>query len=144
MLIIMGTSLKVHGFKKLVKDFAKAVHESAPSPAIASGSSPKNAKAFAGKVIFVNKTAPGSEWEGVIDYHVAGETDRWVEKVIEDWKKARPSDWEVQKTLVATGDATTGGTFHVAKEITNTMGTKTAKGALIRHVFLTMNSTPEP
>ena len=57
----MGTSLKVHGFKKLVKDFAKAVHESAPSPAAASTSSPKNAKAFAGKVVFVNKTAPGAE-----------------------------------------------------------------------------------
>ena len=145
MLIIMGTSLKVHGFKKLVKDFARTVHESAPSSSASAGSpSKKNAKSFAGKVIFVNKTAPGSEWEGIIDYHVAGETDRWVEKVIEDWKKARPSDWEVQKTLVATGDATTGGTFHVAKEITNTMGTKTAKGALIRHVFLAMNLTPVP
>lgn len=130
MLIIMGTSLKVHGFKKLVKDFARTVHESAP-PISASVGSPlkKNAKGFAGKVIFVNKTAPGSEWNDVIDYHVAGETDRWVEKVIEDWKKARPSDWEMQKTLVATGDATNGGTFHVAKEITNTLGTKAGKGA---------------
>ncbi|EJF66826.1 DHS-like NAD/FAD-binding domain-containing protein [Dichomitus squalens LYAD-421 SS1] len=130
MLIIMGTSLKVHGFKKLVKDFARTVHESAPSPSASAGSPlKKNAKSFAGKVVFVNKTAPGSEWDSLIDYHVSGETDRWVEKVIEDWKKARPADWEVQKTLVATGDATTGGTFHVAKEITNTMGTKAAKGA---------------
>ncbi|KAJ8487297.1 hypothetical protein ONZ51_g4265 [Trametes cubensis] len=129
MLIIMGTSLKVHGFKKLVKDFARAVHESAPSPA-ASAASPlkKNAKSFAGKVIFVNKTAPGSEWDNIIDYHVVGETDRWVEKVIDDWKKARPADWEVQKTLVATGESSTTGTFHVAKEITNTIGLK-SKGA---------------
>lgn len=122
MLIIMGTSLKVHGFKKLVKDFARAVHESAPSPAVSPPK--KNAKSFAGKVIFVNKTAPGSEWDGIIDYHVAGETDRWVEKVIEDWKKARPSDWEVQKTLVAASESSTAGTFHVAKEITNTVGLK--------------------
>ncbi|KAI0719934.1 DHS-like NAD/FAD-binding domain-containing protein [Cerioporus squamosus] len=128
MLIVMGTSLKVHGFKKLVKDFARRVHESAPSPS-ASGGSPlkKNAKSFAGKVIFVNKTAPGSEWDGIIDYHVAGETDRWCEKVLEEWKKARPSDWEVQKTLVATGESAAGGSFHVAKEITNTLGAK-AKG----------------
>ncbi|KAL1951387.1 hypothetical protein VTO73DRAFT_536 [Trametes versicolor] len=126
MLIIMGTSLKVHGFKKLVKDFARAVHESAPSPAVSPPK--KNAKSFAGKVIFVNKTAPGSEWDGIIDYHVAGETDRWVEKVIEDWKKARPSDWEVQKTLVAAGESSTAGTFHVAKEITNTVSVK-GKGA---------------
>ena len=128
MLIIMGTSLKVHGFKKLVKDFARTVHESAPPPFASSGSPlKKHAKSFAGKVIFVNKTAPGSEWDGIIDYHVAGETDRWCEKVIEDWKKARPSDWEVQKTLVATGEEATTGTFHVAKEITNTLGAK-AKG----------------
>ena len=129
MLIIMGTSLKVHGFKKLVKDFARTVHESAPTPSGSAGSPlKKTAKSFAGKVIFVNKTAPGSEWDGIIDYHVAGETDRWCEKVIEDWKKARPSDWEVQKTLVATGESATGGTFHVAKEITNTLGAK-GKGA---------------
>ncbi len=128
MLIIMGTSLKVHGFKKLVKDFARVVHESAPSTFASSGSPlKKNAKSFAGKVVFVNMTAPGSEWDGIIDYHVAGETDRWCEKVIEDWKKARPSDWEVQKTLVATGEAATTGTFHVAKEITNTLAAK-AKG----------------
>ncbi|KAI0669757.1 DHS-like NAD/FAD-binding domain-containing protein [Trametes maxima] len=129
MLIIMGTSLKVHGFKKLVKEFARAVHESAPSPAtLAASPLKKNAKNFAGKVIFVNKTAPGSEWDGIIDYHVVGETDRWVEKVVEDWKKARPSDWEVQKTLVATGEPNSTGTFHVAKEITNTVDVK-AKGA---------------
>jgi NAD-dependent histone deacetylase SIR2 len=30
MLIIMGTSLKVHGLRRLVKEFAKAVHASAP------------------------------------------------------------------------------------------------------------------
>ncbi|KAI0801123.1 DHS-like NAD/FAD-binding domain-containing protein [Fomes fomentarius] len=133
MLIIMGTSLKVHGFKKLVKDFARVVHESAPSTFASSGSPlKKNAKSFVGKVVFVNMTAPGSEWDGIIDYHVAGETDRWCEKVIEDWKKARPSDWEVQKTLIATGEAATTGTFHVAKEITNTLAAK-AKGAKRKH-----------
>ncbi|KAH9950894.1 DHS-like NAD/FAD-binding domain-containing protein [Amylocystis lapponica] len=79
MLIIMGTSLKVHGLKKLVKDFARTV-------------------------VFVNKTAPGAEWDGIIDYHVVGETDRWVERVVEDWRKVRPADWEVQQKLAATGE----------------------------------------
>ncbi|KAF8841968.1 DHS-like NAD/FAD-binding domain-containing protein [Paxillus ammoniavirescens] len=106
MLIIMGTSLKVHGLKRLVKDFAKAVHDSAVT---STTGTPKTAKAWQGKVVFVNKTPPGSEWADVIDYHVAGETDRWVEKVIEDWKKMRPSDWEVQKTLDT-------GEFKVIKE----------------------------
>ena len=126
MLIVMGTSLKVHGFKKLVRDFAKAVHEAHPPPAPpvaattleqvvgqgengekgveekakgkgkAKGAKEKEGakeaekdekgkgkaraprtKSWAGKVVFVNKTAPGSEWDGVFDYHVSGETDKW-------------------------------------------------------------------
>ncbi|KAJ7446437.1 DHS-like NAD/FAD-binding domain-containing protein [Mycena galericulata] len=97
MLIIMGTSLKVHGLKKLVKEFAKTVHSAAPS-------SPSNAKKWSGKVVFVNRTPPAAEWAGIIDYHIV---------VIEDWKKMRPSDWEVQQTLVATGDVSMNGNFKV-------------------------------
>ena len=67
MLIIMGTSLKVHGLKKLVKDFARTIH----SRASTSSSSKKPYR-----VIFVNKTAPSSEWADVIDYHIAG-GDQW-------------------------------------------------------------------
>jgi NAD-dependent histone deacetylase SIR2 len=105
MLIIMGTSLKVHGLKKLVKEFAKTVHAAGPS-------SPSKAKKWSGKVVFVNRTPPAAEWAGIIDYHVVGETDAWVEKVIEDWKKMRPADWEVQQTLVATdGDVSMSGNF---------------------------------
>lgn len=96
LLIVMGTSLKVHGIKKLVKDLAKAVH------AHPSAASPKN-KTGGGKVVFVNKTAPAAEWNGIIDVHVAGETDAWVDRVVCDWKKSRPADWEVQQTLDATG-----------------------------------------
>jgi hypothetical protein len=107
MLIIMGTSLKVHGLKKLVKEFAKAVHATS-SPSSSPSTIPKK-RGLSGKVIFVNKTAPGAEWSDVIDYHVGGETDRWVEKVIDDWKKMRPADWEVQKTLDGDGDISMGG-----------------------------------
>ena len=138
MLIIMGTSLKVHGFKKLVKEFAKVVHDSSSSnsssststPAASSSSLPPTGKSpnnkttrnWAGKVVFVNKTAPGSEWDGVIDYHVQGESDTWVEKVLEDWKKMRPADWEVQKTLDESGS------LKVMKEVTNATAAKKAKG----------------
>ena len=113
MLIIMGTSLKVHGLKKLVKDFARAVHASAPSSAL----TPKKARPWAGKVVFVNRTPPGGEWADVIDCHVSGETDKWVERVVEDWKKKRPADWEVQKTLVAAdGDVSMQSPFRTVKE----------------------------
>ncbi|KAJ6520037.1 DHS-like NAD/FAD-binding domain-containing protein [Mycena sanguinolenta] len=124
MLIIMGTSLKVHGLKKLVKEFAKTVHALAPS-------SPAKTKKWLGKVVFVNRTPPGAEWAGIIDYHIAGETDAWVEKVIEDWKKLRPSDWEVQQKLVVTdGDVSLNGNgaFNVVTSTKNkTKDTKDTK-----------------
>ncbi|KIP10103.1 hypothetical protein PHLGIDRAFT_101690 [Phlebiopsis gigantea 11061_1 CR5-6] len=109
MLVIMGTSLKVHGFKKLVKEFARAVHETAPSAT--------SAKSHAGKVIFVNKTPPGAEWEGIIDYWVEGESDTWVEKVLDDWKKMVPGDWEVQQKLNAVASGSGTGGLKVMKDL---------------------------
>ncbi|TDL17876.1 DHS-like NAD/FAD-binding domain-containing protein [Rickenella mellea] len=110
MLIIMGTSLKVHGLKKLVKEFAKAVQ--------ACGAGQRADSGLRGKVIFVNMTPPSSEWDGVIDYYVEGETDAWVELVLDDWRKMRPADWEIQTTLVA-GTEKNSGPFKVAKGTTD-------------------------
>jgi NAD-dependent SIR2 family protein deacetylase len=63
-LVIMGTSLKVFGLQKIVKDFAKQVH------------SRKDGK---GKVVFVNRTKPAeSVWEDVIDQYIAMDCDDWV------------------------------------------------------------------
>ncbi|CZS88442.1 uncharacterized protein RAG0_00192 [Rhynchosporium agropyri] len=60
-LLIMGTSLRVHGLKVMVKEFAKAVH------------------AKGGKVVFVNNTKPPeSIWGDVIDYWVEWDCDKWV------------------------------------------------------------------
>lgn len=86
----MGTSLKVHGLKALVRDFARAVRASTPASA-------KNQR----RIVFVNKTAPPAEWSGVFDYWVKGDTDTWVERVEQDWRQRRPADWEVQQTLDA-------------------------------------------
>ncbi|KAF9015601.1 DHS-like NAD/FAD-binding domain-containing protein [Cyathus striatus] len=109
LLIVMGTSLKVHGLKKLVKEFAKTVQASTSS------TSKISKKRY--KVIFVNKTPPSSDWEDIIDCHIAGETDQWVTKVIEDWKKLKPADWEVQQTLVSVDNVKTiKGGFKVVKD----------------------------
>lgn len=84
----MGTSLTVHGLKQLVKDFAKVVHSTAPVPTPCVANSPKpTTRAMTGKVIFINLTSPSKKWDGIIDYHVKGETDAWVKRVKEDWKK---------------------------------------------------------
>ncbi|KAE8451637.1 hypothetical protein EG329_003094 [Mollisiaceae sp. DMI_Dod_QoI] len=60
-LLIMGTSLKVHGLKVLIREFAKAVHTKG------------------GKVVFVNQTKPSdSIWGDFIDYWVEWDCDEWV------------------------------------------------------------------
>ena len=72
MLLILGTSLKVHGLKVLVREFAKAVHSRG------------------GKVVFVNYTKPPeSVWSDVIDYWVQWDCDTWVE----DLKQKKPIMW---------------------------------------------------
>ena len=63
-LIIMGTSLKVYGLQKVVRDLAKAVH------------SQQEGK---GRVILVNRTRPAeSIWDGVIYDYIAMYCDDWV------------------------------------------------------------------
>ena len=76
-LLIMGTSLKVHGLKIMVKEFAKAVHSKG------------------GKVIFVNRTKPPeSTWGDVIDYWVEWDCDAWVL----DLKERRGDIWLPQSS----------------------------------------------
>ncbi|RMD39975.1 hypothetical protein DV735_g5159, partial [Chaetothyriales sp. CBS 134920] len=75
LLIVMGTSLKVFGLQKIVKQFANTVHEQ------------KNGK---GKVIFVNRTKPAeSVWDSFIDYYVSMDCDDWIQ----DLKQRRPDLW---------------------------------------------------
>ncbi|KAF4634123.1 hypothetical protein G7Y89_g3976 [Cudoniella acicularis] len=77
-MLIMGTSLKVHGLKVMVKEFAKAVHTRG------------------GKVVFVNRTKPPeSTWGDVIDYWVEWDCDAWVM----DLKERRSDIWLPQGTI---------------------------------------------
>ncbi|CUS10254.1 unnamed protein product [Tuber aestivum] len=74
-LIILGTSLKVHGLRTIVKEMAQAVH------------------ARKGKVIYVNKTAASfSIWKDVIDFHVEMDCDRFVKLL----KGSHPEIWMKQ------------------------------------------------
>ena len=78
-LLILGTSLHVHGLKVLVKEFAKAVHSE-----------------DGGKVVFVNLTKPPeSVWKGIIDYWVAMDCDEWIKSLHHD----RPDLWQIQREL---------------------------------------------
>ncbi|KAK5652882.1 hypothetical protein OQA88_9548 [Cercophora sp. LCS_1] len=83
MLLILGTSLRVHGLKVLVKEFAKAVHDRG------------------GNVVFVNFTKPPeSVWADVIDYWVQWDCDAWVSDV----QKRRPALWLPPGTTLPEGD----------------------------------------
>lgn len=76
-LLILGTSLRVHGLKIMVREFAKAVH------------------GRGGKVIFVNQTKPPeSIWGDVIDYWVEWDCDAWVE----DLRERRKDIWQPPRT----------------------------------------------
>ena len=80
-LLILGTSLHVHGLKVLVKEFAKSVHARAGGK---------------GKVILVNLTKPPeSVWKDVIDYWVCMDCDEWIGAL----KRHRPDLWHVQTEL---------------------------------------------
>ena len=78
LLLIFGTSLKVHGIKKLVRDFAKQVH------------------ANKGTVILINKCELGkAEWSKFIDYWVEGDCDEWIH----DLKSRIPNLWMKQEVM---------------------------------------------
>ncbi|KAL7629810.1 NAD-dependent deacetylase hst3 [Parahypoxylon ruwenzoriense] len=72
LLLILGTSLKVHGLKVMVKEFAKAVHSKG------------------GKVVFINLTKPSeSAWGDILDYWIEWDCDAWVD----DLKDRKPHLW---------------------------------------------------
>lgn len=66
LLLVLGTSLKVEGLKRLVRQFVRPV------------------KGHGGKVIFVNQTKPPSDFNGPIDCWVQWEVvDEWVQDLKE-------------------------------------------------------------
>lgn len=80
-LLILGTSLHVHGLKTMVREFAKAVHSKAGGK---------------GKVIYVNLTKPSeSLWKDVLDHWVSMDCDAWVHSL----KKLRPDLFQTQPVL---------------------------------------------
>ena len=81
LLLILGTSLHVHGLKTMVREFARSVHSRAKGR---------------GKVVFVNLSKPAdSAWKDVIDYWVCMDCDEWVAKV----RQCRPDIWQIQESL---------------------------------------------
>lgn len=121
-LIVAGTSLKVDGVRRLVRDLAKSVrggagcNNSGQSGAAGPSSSRKSistkittsAAAVAaassngrGVTVFVNRTPPAKEWETVFDYHILGDSDEVIEALEAELEKlegiARKKKEEAEK-----------------------------------------------
>lgn len=60
LVLIMGTSLKVDGVKKLIRSLCKNVHERG------------------GKVIFVNKTPISKQFASLVDYEILSDCDNFI------------------------------------------------------------------
>ena len=69
MLFIMGTSLKIIGVKRLIKDFSLLVKDKG------------------GVVVFVNLTPPPKEFEDCFDYHISGKCDDAVVNIMDEFEK---------------------------------------------------------
>ncbi|TIB72262.1 DHS-like NAD/FAD-binding domain-containing protein [Wallemia mellicola] len=96
LLIVMGTSLKVHGLKQLVKGFARTIHQN-------NLDINEKSRKMPGNVVFVNATpAAGKEWSSDLDYFVHGTSDDFVNRLVNQWKATRPQDWQVQTKITQT------------------------------------------
>ncbi|KAI5478423.1 hypothetical protein MNV49_005172 [Pseudohyphozyma bogoriensis] len=75
MLLVMGTSLKIAGFKALVKEFAREV------------------RSRGGITVFVNLEEVGQEWSDVFDYHIKAKCDDFSTRILSDWREVGPEDF---------------------------------------------------
>ncbi|KAJ1891631.1 NAD-dependent deacetylase hst3, partial [Coemansia sp. IMI 209127] len=65
LLIVIGTSLKIPGIKRMIREMSRCVHSC----------SARAKRAGAGKAIFINKDEPPKGWDDVFDYYLAGDAD---------------------------------------------------------------------
>ncbi|KAF8426927.1 DHS-like NAD/FAD-binding domain-containing protein, partial [Tirmania nivea] len=106
MMIIFGTSLKVHGLKRLVKEFAASIHarnaarkSSTSAEDVGKASTEEGGKPVkqeVPRVVFVNnQPAANSVWKDTIDAWVDMDCDEFVAEI----KRRRPAVWERQERL---------------------------------------------
>ncbi|KAJ2849508.1 NAD-dependent deacetylase hst3 [Coemansia brasiliensis] len=68
LLIVIGTSLKIPGIKRMIKEMSRCVHDSAE----------RTKRAGAGKAIYINRDEPPRGWDDVFDYYIAGDADQAI------------------------------------------------------------------
>ncbi|KAF8633213.1 hypothetical protein AX15_001449 [Amanita polypyramis BW_CC] len=80
LLLVVGTSLRVPGTKRMVREFAKAVRCRGPSTLLTCHNSPASENS-AVKAIYLNLDfpVPAREWEGVFDVWMQGDAQHFAE-----------------------------------------------------------------
>ncbi|KAK4696181.1 hypothetical protein P7C70_g8420, partial [Phenoliferia sp. Uapishka_3] len=84
LLLVFGTSLRIPGFKSLVKEFAQTVQENG------------------GLRILVNIGDVSAEWDDVFDYRFVTPCDEFSNRVLADWKDACPQHFGLPDTFKRT------------------------------------------
>lgn len=133
MLLILGTSLRVHGLKVMVREFAKTVHSRG------------------GKVIFVNFTKPPeSIWGDIIDFWVQWDCDAWVsdlqERIPKLWQAPEPKKPRAPAANpVALRDTRVTGAYctsKVLKELRRLSGRELPEPPAARRATISASSAP--
>jgi NAD-dependent histone deacetylase SIR2 len=88
MVIVMGTSLKVHGVKNFLRSLVKTIRANHSTDTMPSH-----------RIAFINKTAPPAEFKDAFDVWVEGDCDAWATATEAEWKRQRPWEWETQEKL---------------------------------------------
>ncbi|KAJ9099741.1 hypothetical protein QFC21_003739 [Naganishia friedmannii] len=91
MVIVMGTSLKVHGVKNFLRSLIKTIRATHSSSDI--GHAPTH------RIAFINKTAPPAEFKDAFDVWIQGDCDHWASLTETEWRRQRPWEWETQERL---------------------------------------------
>ena len=113
LLLILGTSLHVHGLKTLVREFARSVHARPGGP---------------GKVVFVNLSRPTeSVWKDVIDFWVDMDCDAWVRAL----RRHRPDMFQVQEGLTLAVRKASNGSSPLQKSIAASSDVETERENLV-------------
>lgn len=95
LLIVVGTSLRVPGTKRMVREFSKALHSRNPAATASqgetstSGVSPSAEEDHPVKTIYLNLDfpVPTREWEGVFDVWIRGDAQSFARLVQEEMLK---------------------------------------------------------
>jgi NAD-dependent SIR2 family protein deacetylase len=133
LLLVVGTSLKVPGTKRIVREFSRALHARSTSqlPTPESTPTPTSAADETGPVrsIYLNLDfpVPNKEWEGVFDVWVNGDAQTFAHKLTKELRKADEAKAAAAEKKAAKEAAlATGGPGPKAKPkmTTDTTGTK--------------------